>query len=64
LCFGRGWLVGEIRHVPFADKRLAEALKLGFKVAIGPRQKVGKSNKMIHEVSDIKSALNKFLKKG
>jgi predicted ATP-dependent serine protease len=57
-------LSGEIRHVPFADKRLAEALKLGFKVAIGPRQKVGKSNKMIHEVSDIKSALNKFLKKG
>lgn len=62
--FGEVGLSGEIRHVPFADKRLAEALKLGFKVAIGPRQKVGKSNKMIHEVSDIKSALNKFLKKG
>jgi DNA repair protein RadA/Sms len=62
--FGEVGLSGEVRHVPFVDKRLAEATKLGFSVAIGPHQKADKSCKMLKEVSDVRGALNQFLKKG
>ena len=34
--FGEVGLSGEVRHVPFLDKRLNEAKKLGFEAAIGP----------------------------
>ncbi|MDB5181706.1 MAG: radA, partial [Candidatus Saccharibacteria bacterium] len=37
--FGEIGLSGEVRHVPFAEKRIAEAKKLGFESAIGPRHK-------------------------
>jgi DNA repair protein RadA/Sms len=40
--FGEVGLSGEVRHVPFVDKRLSEAKKMGFKQAIGPKaQKTG-----------------------
>lgn len=65
--FGEVGLSGEVRHVPYADKRLAEAKKLGFKGAIGPRPvKASKSVKQpdtLHPVSDVRSALNQFLDK-
>ncbi len=34
--FGELGLSGEVRHVPFVDKRVAEAKKLGFDTVIGP----------------------------
>lgn len=61
--FGEVGLSGEVRHVPYAEKRLAEAKKLGFAGAIGPIQKTGKKLAGLHGVSDIRSALNQFLEK-
>lgn len=61
--FGEIGLSGEIRHVPQADKRIAEANKLGFEGAIGPVQRTGKSPTGLHGVPDIRSALNQFLEK-
>lgn len=56
--FGEIGLSGEIRHVPQADKRLAEAKKLGFDGAIGPKSKRLAG---LHGVADVRSALNQFL---
>ncbi len=60
--FGEVGLSGEVRHVPFIDKRLAEAKKLGFDVAIGPVIK-GKQTPKYAGVKDVRSALNTFLAK-
>ncbi len=63
--FGEVGLLGEVRHVPFVDKRLAEAKKLGFDGAIGPKT-VGLSAaqaKQLSVATDVRSALNQFLKK-
>jgi DNA repair protein RadA/Sms len=59
--FGEVGLSGEVRHVPHADKRLAEAKKLGFDGGIGPQQHQKLSG--LHSVKDIRSALNQFLEK-
>jgi DNA repair protein RadA/Sms len=59
--FGEVGLSGEVRHVPYADKRLAEAKKLGFEVAIGPNIKAGKKPAMLSGVSTVRDALNTFL---
>ncbi|HEX7633307.1 MAG TPA: DNA repair protein RadA [Candidatus Saccharimonadales bacterium] len=61
--FGEVGLSGEVRHVPNADKRLAEAKKLGFDGAIGPKQKSGNKLAGLSGVSDVRSALNQFLEK-
>ncbi len=61
--FGEVGLSGEVRHVPQAEKRLAEATKLGFDGAIGPQQKTGKQPAGLHGVADIRAALNQFLEK-
>lgn len=61
--FGEVGLSGEIRHVPFAEKRVAEAQKLGFDAAIGPVQRSGKAPKVLQGVRDVRSALNQFLEK-
>ena len=50
-----------VRHVSQIDKRIAEAKKLGFEAAIGPKMKNAKKSAMLKEVSDIKTALNNFL---
>lgn len=60
--FGEVGLSGEIRHVPFIEKRLSEAKKLGFDGAIGPVIK-GKSPAKYQGMKDIRSALNTFLEK-
>ncbi len=60
--FGEVGLSGEVRHVPFIDKRVAEAKKLGFDVAIGPVLK-GKQPARYIGVRDVRSALNTFLAK-
>lgn len=61
--FGEVGLSGEVRHVPFAEKRLSEAKKLGFDGAIGPQQKTGKKLTGLNGVADVRSALNQFLEK-
>lgn len=59
--FGELGLSGEIRHVPFIEKRVQEAKKLGFDGAIGPIIRSGKTPTGLTGVTDIRTALNKFL---
>jgi DNA repair protein RadA/Sms len=61
--FGEVGLSGEVRHVPYIEKRVAEAKKLGFDAAIGPVQKEGKKLPFLKSVPDVRSALNSFLEK-
>lgn len=62
--FGEVGLSGEVRHVPAIDKRIAEAKKLGFEVAIGPKQRgVKKQSPFLHSVPDVRTALNDFLER-
>lgn len=59
--FGEIGLSGEVRHVPFSDKRIAEAKKLGFELAIGPLLKNIKKDPFYQGVRDVRSALNTYL---
>jgi len=62
--FGEVGLSGEVRHVPFADKRVKEAQKLGFDIAIGPQDRSTKGKQtFLHAVPDVRTALNEFLEK-
>jgi DNA repair protein RadA/Sms len=62
--FGEVGLSGEVRHVPWLEKRLAEAEKMGFKTAIGPRPTgTKKTYSGLKAVPDIRTALNSFLEK-
>ena len=61
--FGEVGLSGEIRHVPYIEKRIHEAQKLGFTSAIGPQQTSGKKSTLIAEMPDVRHALNHFLQK-
>jgi DNA repair protein RadA/Sms len=62
--FGEVGLSGEVRHVPFIEKRIAEAKKMGFDAAIGPVDKrATQSEKFLKGVPDVRSALNQFLEK-
>ena len=58
--FGEVGLGGEIRSVRGADQRIAEAKKLGFDGALGPRS--GKKNLFIRSVADIRQALVDYVK--
>lgn len=59
--FGEVGLGGEIRSVTALQKRIAEAKKLGFTRAIGPKAAEGKG--FVTAVSDIRSALIDYLQK-
>ncbi|MDB5182873.1 MAG: radA [Candidatus Saccharibacteria bacterium] len=61
--YGEVGLSGEVRRVPFAEKRLSEAKKMGFLGAIGPNSGQDKNDKFLLPVRDIRSALNQFLEK-
>ncbi|HZP55533.1 MAG TPA: DNA repair protein RadA [Candidatus Saccharimonadales bacterium] len=61
--FGEVGLSGEVRHVPFLEKRLAEAKRMGFEGAIGPVIRSGKKPPSLMPVNDIRSALNSYLEK-
>jgi DNA repair protein RadA/Sms len=61
--FGEIGLSGEVRHVPFAEKRVAEAKKLGFEAAIGPKQKGSSKDSFLKQVPSVREALNQFLEK-
>jgi DNA repair protein RadA/Sms len=60
--FGELGLSGELRHVPFIEKRVAEAKKLGFEGAVGPILK-GKKPASYTGFADIRSVLNSLLSK-
>lgn len=59
--FGEVGLGGEIRSVRSADRRVAEAKKLGFTQAIAPKGTI--KNTFIKGVSDLRTALNYYLQK-
>ncbi len=59
--FGEIGLSGEIRHVPFVEKRIAEAKKLGFKQAIGPKTNTTKKIPMLSTVFNVRDVLNTYL---
>lgn len=59
--FGEVGLSGEIRRVNFVEKRIKEAEKLGFDMAIGPKMPV--KSKLYKPVSTVREALNNYLKK-
>lgn len=58
--FGEVGLGGEVRSVPAVDKRVAEAKKLGFTHAIGPRST--NAPEFIKSVTDLRQALIDHLK--
>lgn len=60
--FGELGLSGEIRHVPHIEKRLAEAKKLGFAGAVGPKVK-GKQPASYFGMPDVRTTLNSLLSK-
>lgn len=61
--FGELGLSGEVRHVPFAERRIEEAAKLGFEVAIGPKLSGSSSSKksILQPITDVRAALNTYL---
>ena len=62
--FGEVGLSGEVRHVPFIEKRISEAQKLSFDAVIGPASvNLSKMSKQYVGLKDVKSALNQFLTK-
>ena len=61
--FGEVGLSGEVRHVPFLEKRIDEAKKMGFEAAIGPNARSGKKPSLLLPVSSVREALNTFLEK-
>ncbi len=62
--FGEVGLSGEVRRVPFIEKRLNEAKKLGFDLAIGPKMsKPAKSGLAYSSVTEVRTALNRYLEK-
>jgi len=61
--FGETGLSGEIRHASYAERRIAEAKKLGFSGAIGPKSQPTVKIAGLYAVSDVRSALNQFLDK-
>jgi DNA repair protein RadA/Sms len=61
--FGEVGLSGEVRHVPYIEKRVAEAKKLGFEAAIGPDVRTGKKPALLSGVKNVRDALNQFLEK-
>lgn len=58
--FGEVGLGGEVRSAQAAERRIAEAQKLGFTKAIAPHS--GLKTPFVHDVSDIRSALITYLK--
>lgn len=60
--FGEVGLSGEIRHVSFAERRIAEATKLGFDAVIGPKNTLkSKKATILQPVSNVRTALNTYL---
>jgi len=60
--FGEVGLGGEIRSAVLADKRIAEAKKLGFMFAIAPQSAAKSREKFVVPATDLRDALNQHLK--
>jgi DNA repair protein RadA/Sms len=61
--FGEVGLGGEIRSAYAADKRIAEAKKLGFTAAIAPKSAAKGSSKFVLPATDLRQALIKYINK-
>jgi DNA repair protein RadA/Sms len=61
--FGEVGLSGEVRRVPFTEKRLNEAQRTGFTSAIGPPQNQKEKLANLHGVLNVRDGLNRFLEK-
>lgn len=61
--FGEVGLSDEVRRVNFAEKRIAEAKKLGFDTVIGPKSFDDARARILKPVTSVKDALNTYLKK-
>lgn len=62
--FGEVGLSGEVRHVPFVEKRLSEADKMKFDVVIGPNNpSLAKKSAHYVSIKHVRDALNTFLEK-
>jgi len=59
--FGEVGLSGEIRSVPHIDRRIAEAKKLGFGFAIGPKN--SSKSTFLRPTASMRDALNTYLQK-
>ncbi len=59
--FGEVGLGGEIRSVQHTEKRLLEAKKLGFTVAIAPNSAAGSKSAKVRGVSTVRDALINYL---
>lgn len=59
--FGEVGLSGEVRRVPYMEKRISEAKKMGLEVAIGPKPHDNTKDPLLNPVKDIRTALNTFL---
>lgn len=64
--FGEVGLSGEVRHVPWIDKRIQEIKKMGFTDCIGPRltKKLPTQGVAYKPATDVRSILNTTLMKG
>lgn len=58
--FGEVGLSGEVRHVPMIEKRIKEAVRLGFKEVVGPR--IENKSAKYHPTVTLRDALNTHLK--
>lgn len=58
--FGEVGLSGEVRHVPYIENRLKEAMQMGFTRVIGPRS--DKKSTILQSVPSLREALNENLK--
>ena len=59
--FGEVGLGGEVRSVPYVDRRITEAQKLGFSKAIGP--KTAGAPAFLEPIASMRDALNTYLQK-
>ncbi|MDQ3158761.1 MAG: DNA repair protein RadA [bacterium] len=59
--FGETGLSGEVRQVPFIEKRVKEALKMGFEGALGPKIRHGTKPANYEQVDHVRTCLNSFL---
>jgi DNA repair protein RadA/Sms len=61
--FGEVGLGGEVRSAYAADKRIAEAKKLGFTAAIAPKTAAKGNSKFVLAATDLRQALIKYINK-
>lgn len=60
--FGEVGLSGEVRRVPFIEKRLSEAKKMGFETGVGPKNDASAKLPLpLVSCPDVRTALNQFL---